>query len=182
AFEDDVSDLPAPTRDAAVELEGREQLVSLRVDCAARPLVCGQPDAGVTGDEDGIERDEAHHPLGRTMHCNHEEPVIAAGPQRPDRPHRIAAEAVGDEPLALRRLVESSAAAGAERDPHACASSRCDSRSSTRGASRRRMRRWATRPVQPVWCVAPRPAPLSPWKYSLKKMLSCQAGSFWRRS
>jgi len=24
----------------------------------------------------------------------------------------------------------------------------------------------ATRPVQPVWWAAPRPAPLSPWKYS----------------
>ena len=24
----------------------------------------------------------------------------------------------------------------------------------------------ATSPVQPVWCEAPRPAPLSPWKYS----------------
>ena len=27
-------------------------------------------------------------------------------------------------------------------------------------------RRRATRPVQPVWWLAPRPAPLSPWKYS----------------
>jgi len=25
---------------------------------------------------------------------------------------------------------------------------------------------FATRPVQPVWWLAPRPAPLSPWKYS----------------
>jgi hypothetical protein len=25
---------------------------------------------------------------------------------------------------------------------------------------------FATRPVQPVWCEAPSPAPLSPWKYS----------------
>ena len=24
----------------------------------------------------------------------------------------------------------------------------------------------ATRAVQPVWCEAPRPSPLSPWKYS----------------
>ncbi len=37
-------------------------------------------------------------------------------------------------------------------------------------------------PVQPVWCIAPRPAPLSPWKYSLNTMLSFQAGSVWRRS
>ena len=26
--------------------------------------------------------------------------------------------------------------------------------------------RWATIPVQPVWCEAPIPAPVSPWKYS----------------
>jgi len=29
-----------------------------------------------------------------------------------------------------------------------------------------RSRRGATRPVQPVWWLAPSPAPLSPWKYS----------------
>ena len=29
----------------------------------------------------------------------------------------------------------------------------------------------------PVWCVAPRPAPLSPWKYSLNTRLSFHAGS-----
>ena len=32
-------------------------------------------------------------------------------------------------------------------------------------------------PVQPVWWNAPMAAPLSPWKYSLKIRLSCQAGS-----
>ena len=37
-------------------------------------------------------------------------------------------------------------------------------------------------PVQPVWCEAPSPAPLSPWKYSLKRTLSFQAGSVWNRS
>ena len=35
----------------------------------------------------------------------------------------------------------------------------------------------AIRPVQPVWWKAPIAAPLSPWKYSLKIRLSCQAGS-----
>ena len=30
----------------------------------------------------------------------------------------------------------------------------------------KRSRRGATRPVHPVWWLAPRPAPLSPWKYS----------------
>ena len=35
----------------------------------------------------------------------------------------------------------------------------------------------AISPVHPVWCVAPSPAPLSPWKYSLNSRLSFQAGS-----
>jgi|GEM_PF-50584 len=39
--------------------------------------------------------------------------------------------------------------------------------------------RSATRPVQPVWWEAPRPAPLSPWKYSWNGMSPCQAGSVW---
>ena len=42
--------------------------------------------------------------------------------------------------------------------------------------------RSATTPVQPVWWVAPSPAPLSPWKYSLKSRLSFHAGSLCRRS
>ena len=46
----------------------------------------------------------------------------------------------------------------------------------------RRLIRSATSPVQPVWCAAPRPAPLSPWKYSLKIRLFFQAGSFCIRS
>ena len=40
----------------------------------------------------------------------------------------------------------------------------------------------ATTPVQPVWWEAPRPAALSPWKYSLKTRLSFHAGSFCSRS
>ena len=39
--------------------------------------------------------------------------------------------------------------------------------------------RSATRPVQPVWCDAPSPAPVSPWKYSWKGISPCQAGSVW---
>src|SRR5690242_545407 len=37
----------------------------------------------------------------------------------------------------------------------------------------------ATSPVQPVWWLAPMPAPLSPWKYSLNKIKSRQWGSVW---
>ena len=40
----------------------------------------------------------------------------------------------------------------------------------------------AITPVQPVWWDAPRPAPLSPWKYSLKTRLSFHAGSCCSRS
>src|SRR3954453_8422176 len=41
--------------------------------------------------------------------------------------------------------------------------------------------RRATTPVQPVWCEAPIPAPLSPWKYSWNRMLSPHGGSSWNR-
>src|ERR1019366_9308741 len=40
----------------------------------------------------------------------------------------------------------------------------------------------AISPVHPVWCEAPSPAPLSPWKYSLNSRLSFQAGSCCSRS
>src|SRR5260370_5782042 len=42
--------------------------------------------------------------------------------------------------------------------------------------------RSATRPVQPVWWEAPRPMPVSPWKYSWNGIRPCQAGSVWNRS
>ena len=35
--------------------------------------------------------------------------------------------------------------------------------------------RSATSPVHPVWCVAPNPAPLSPWKYSLNTTLCARS-------
>ena len=40
----------------------------------------------------------------------------------------------------------------------------------------------ATAPVQPVWWLAPRPAPLSPWKYSWNRIRSRQCGSSWNFS
>src|SRR3989441_13317852 len=42
--------------------------------------------------------------------------------------------------------------------------------------------RRATTPVQPVWWLAPSPAPLSPWKYSWNDKQSRQCGSFWNFS
>ena len=41
----------------------------------------------------------------------------------------------------------------------------------------RSMIRLATSPVQPVWCDAPSPAPVSPWKYSWNGIRSRHAGS-----
>ena len=40
----------------------------------------------------------------------------------------------------------------------------------------------AITPVHPVWCEAPRPAALSPWKYSLNSRLSFHSGSCCSRS
>ena len=45
-----------------------------------------------------------------------------------------------------------------------------------------RQMRWATSPVQPVWCEAPMPAPVSPWKYSWNWSRSCHSGSVWNFS
>src|SRR5262245_48960353 len=41
---------------------------------------------------------------------------------------------------------------------------------------------FATSAVQPVWCVAPRPAPVSPWKYSWNVIQSRKFGSVAKRS
>ena len=60
ALQDDVSDLPPPARDTAVDFERREQLVACRVDGAARPLVRREPPTRVADDEDGVECDEAY--------------------------------------------------------------------------------------------------------------------------
>src|SRR6185295_9411915 len=50
------------------------------------------------------------------------------------------------------------------------------------GMSTRYLRctRLATSPVHPVWCIAPRPRPVSPWKYSWNSSRSRHAGSRWK--
>src|SRR5439155_26181555 len=51
----------------------------------------------------------------------------------------------------------------------------------THHSSRRGCSSLATRPVHPVWCEAPTPRPVSPWKYSWNNRLSRNAGSSrWR--
>ena len=106
--------------------------------------------------------------------------AFGAPPPFPSRTRR----AVGDEPLAHARTRRGSRtpAARARSLRHGPVSASSSSPSVGIGAPRCLRIRSATMPVQPVWWLAPRPAPLSPWKYSLKKMLSFQAGSVWSLS
>ena len=96
------SDLPAPAGHAVGEVEGGEQLVPARVDGAGPPFVGGEPDAGVAEDEHRIEGGEAEHSLGRPVDRDDEKPVVAPRAEPGDGAHRVAADAVGDEPFALR--------------------------------------------------------------------------------
>ena len=124
ALEHDPSYLPAPAGHAVGEVERGEQLVPARVDRAGPPFVGGEPDAGIAEDEHRIEGGEAEHPLGRPVDRNDEQPVVAARAEPGDGAHRVAADAVGDEPFALRRLVERAAGLRAEADRHCLAPSR----------------------------------------------------------
>ncbi len=99
-LEDDVSDLPAPARHAVLQLERGEVHVAARVDGAVGPFVHRQTDPCVASHEDRVERREAEHPAPRRLRRDHEQAVVAARAQPADRPHREAAEAVGDEPFA----------------------------------------------------------------------------------
>ena len=79
--------------------------------------------------------------------------------------HPVSPALVWAEPLddvlasSLRGLLASAGLAGRRRQ------SRCRVRI-----------RSTTKAVQPVWCQAPKPAPLSPWKYSGKAIRSAQSG------
>ena len=119
ALEHDAADLPAPARHAVGEVERGEQLVAARVDRAVPPLVGREPDAGVAEDEDRIERGEAEHAAARAVDRDDEQPVVAPRAEPRDGAHRVAADAVGDEPLARRRLVERAAHLRPEADRHA---------------------------------------------------------------
>ncbi len=95
-----------------------EQLVPARIDGPAPPLVRRQPVAGIARDERGVERGEPEHPVRRPVDRDGEQAVVAASPQPGDGPHCVAADPVGDEPLALRGLLERPARLGAEGDRH----------------------------------------------------------------
>ena len=126
ALEDDVADHPPPSWNAVVEGERLELTVSGGIHGAARPLVGCQPDPRVAHDEHRIERREAEHALAharvavavRRAAGDHQQAVVAAGAQPCDGAHRVAAEAVGHEPLALGGLGEAPAHLASELDHH----------------------------------------------------------------
>ena len=64
AFQDDLTDPPAPPGYAVRELEVLQVVVTGRVERAGRPLVHGEAHDGTTGQgEDGVERGEREVPL-----------------------------------------------------------------------------------------------------------------------
>ena len=149
------------------------------------PLVRGEAEARVAADEHRVERGETEIARARPVDRDGEQAVVAARAEPGDGAHRVAADAVGDQPLPLRRLVQRSAHLGAEADRHGGGSAfgrAISSPSVGTYAPRARRISSPTSPVQPVWWLAPSPAPLSPWKYSLNRTLSFQAGSVCSRS
>ncbi len=117
------------------------------------PLVRRQPVAGIARDERGVERGEPEHAVRRPVDRDGEQAVVAARPQPRDGPHCVAADPVGDEPLALRGLLERAARLGAEGDRHrgVTAGAAISSPSVGTGPPRARRISSATSPVQPVW-------------------------------
>ncbi len=119
ALEHDPADLPAPARHAVLEVERDEQLVAARVDGAARPTRRWRGGSARRRRRapGRARRDRAFRAPGPST-ATDEQPVVAARAQPGDRAHRVAADAVGDEPLAQRRLVERAAHLRAEADRH----------------------------------------------------------------
>src|SRR5581483_8633368 len=96
------------------------------------------------------------HAAERRVDRRDEQPVVAPRQAQRQGAAGIAAAAVGEPPFAPFGGASSSAALA---------------RLSRSGNSSR-----ATSPVHPVWCAAPSPCPLSPWKYSKNGMLSRNSG------
>ena len=96
---------------------------------------------------------------------------LRGGEHRPALHGRPGHGAEGDR-RAHARPASSSRTSSTTRSTPGRAAGRDDSL-----AAPRRMIRSATSPVQPVWCDAPRPSPVSPWKYSWNGIRSRQAGS-----
>ena len=141
------------------------------------PLVGGQPDPPVADHHDGVEPGQPHHPRG-ARRCGRRRPGGrgSGGCAAPPR-FRTRSRRGRRSPATRARAASCERAAhrSAERDPQALRHSSHGRRSPANGSGRQI--RSATSPVQPVWWLAPSPAPLSPWKYSLNVMLSRHRGS-----
>ena len=111
-----VADRPPPTRHALLEHEALEMHVPGRVNRARSPLVHAQRDAALASDENSVEGGKPEHPLAGRLRGDHEQAVIAPGPQPADSAHGIAAESICDQPLTLGRGIE--VAADLRPKPH----------------------------------------------------------------
>jgi len=67
--------------------------------------------------QDGVERDQGHHPAGGGFAPDRQQPVVAARAQPAHGPHRVAAPTVRDQPLTLSSAGEVAARLGAEPEP-----------------------------------------------------------------
>ena len=94
--------------------------------------------------------------LRRPVDRDDEQPVVAARAQPRDGAHRVAADPVGDEPLAAAASSSAPQVAVPRRSSGGCLR-RLHQLAERRIRPRPRMIRSATSPVQPVWCDAPRP-------------------------
>ena len=174
-----VAQVPAPARDAAVEARTSARWTWPAGSTTPPAHSCGRKaDPSIPDSHDRVQRCETQ----MATRCapgsaTDEQPVVAPRAQPGDRAHRVAAEPVGDQPLTC------GAPPRGRRRP--------GGRTRSRHTGRRALRSQpvvgraissAISPVQPVWCMAPRPAPLSPWKYSKNSRLSRQFGSCCRRS
>jgi hypothetical protein len=96
-----VADGPPPPRHAMLEHEGLEVDIARWIDSTRGPLVHTEPDPAVSDDDAGVKGSQAEHPAARWLCSDDKQTVIAPGPQPANRSHRIAAQAIGDQPLAL---------------------------------------------------------------------------------
>src|SRR5581483_11184486 len=112
--------------------------------------------------------------LHRRSQRGHQQAVVAPRVHAGDGARRVAAEPIGDEPLTAQCGVEVAAHGAAEADERLLAGRRRDgiphraialsaATIAADGVLCTCSSSLATSAVQPVWWLAPMPAPLSPW-------------------
>jgi hypothetical protein len=103
-LEDDVVELPRPSRHALDQLEADQVVVAMWSHDARPPFSGGQLDTLVVDDQYGIERGQPH--VSARRRTGDEQTVVPPCAQATDRSHGEATETIGDEPLAARRCFE----------------------------------------------------------------------------